>query len=158
MRKIDRRDFLKAAPASAGVAAMLGAGRTIAGTQNEAATKRDDVRMSGTAYTPVPDYPIRPQAYSEVKLEDAFWKPKIATNAAVTIPFQAQKLVDGGRGLAGNVLEAAILSLKTHPNPQLQAQVDASDPPMVCTTISSSTIRLFPAASEMPSTASSCIG
>src|SRR6266571_5353485 len=125
MRKIDRREFLKAAPASAGVAAMLGAPRTAAVTQNEAATKRGDVRMSGTAYTPVPDYPIRPQAYSEVKLEDAFWKPKIATNAAVTIPFQAQKLVDGGRGLAGNVLEAAILSLKTHPNPQLQAQVDA---------------------------------
>ena len=87
MRKIDRREFLKAAPASAGVAAMLGAPRTAAVTQNEAATKRGDVRMSGTAYTPVPDYPIRPQAYSEVKLEDAFWKPKIAKPASLHSSF-----------------------------------------------------------------------
>ena len=75
--------------------------------------------------TPVPDYPIQPKRYSDVTLTDAFWKPKVDLNAAVTIPFEVQKLVDGGRGFGGNVLEAAILSLQTHPNPQLQAQVEA---------------------------------
>ena len=36
-----------------------------------------------------------------------------------------QKLSEGGRSFSGGVLEAAILSLGTRPNPALQAQVDA---------------------------------
>jgi len=45
----------------------------------------------------------------------------------VTIPFEVQKLTESGsgRGLNGGVLEAAILSLQTHPDARLQAQVDA---------------------------------
>ena len=43
----------------------------------------------------------------------------------MTIPFEVEKRGTEGRGFGGNVLEAAILSLKTHPNPALQAQVDA---------------------------------
>ena len=121
MRKIARREFLKAAPATAGVAALVGQ-RTAAAAQDN---HGGEVRISSVAYTPVPDYPIRPQPYSDVHLADTFWKPKIATNAAVTIPFQAARVGDSGHGLSGNVLEAAILSLKTHPNPDLQAQVDA---------------------------------
>jgi len=35
-----------------------------------------------------------------------------------------RKLTETARGLNGNVLEAAILSLRTHPNPQLQTVVD----------------------------------
>jgi DUF1680 family protein len=44
----------------------------------------------------------------------------------VTIPFELRKLnPEGARlGFNANVLEAAILSLETHPDPQLQAQVD----------------------------------
>ena len=44
----------------------------------------------------------------------------------MTIPFEVEKLTEGGRTLGGNVLEAAILSLRTHPNPAVQAKVDAA--------------------------------
>jgi len=125
MPKIARREFLKAAPATAGVAAFVVNRRTEARTRQEGTGDGRTVRIGSASYTPRPDYPIRPQRYIDVHLQDTFWKPKIATNAAVTIPFQAAKVVDGGRGLSGNVLEAAILSLATHPDPKLQAQVDA---------------------------------
>jgi len=119
MGTIARRDFLKAAPAAAAVATYLPTASTPAAAQSKAVP----VAISSTAYTPVKDYPIQPKRYSEVQIADSFWKPKIATNAQVTIPFQIQK--SDGRGLSGNVLEAAILSLATHPNPDLQRQVDA---------------------------------
>jgi uncharacterized protein len=126
MGKIARRDFLKAAPAAAGIAA-LGAsqGGIGAEAQGKPASRPADVKISGTAYSPVADYPIQPQRYSEVTLTDTFWKPKVATNAAVTIPLEVEKLTGMDRGFSGNVLEAAILSLKTHPDAKLQAQVDA---------------------------------
>src|SRR5207249_651443 len=42
------------------------------------------------------------------------------------IPFEVAKRSTGaGKGLGGGVLEAAILSLRTHPNAALGAQVDA---------------------------------
>ena len=123
MRKVARRDFLKAAPAAAGVAAVAARAAAAASQNNGAGTR--EVRISSVEYTPVPDYPIRAQRYSDVRLADTFWKPKIATNAAVTIPFQAARVADSGHGLSGNVLKAAILSLQTHPDPELQAQVDA---------------------------------
>lgn len=129
MGNIARRDFLKTAPAAAGAVAYIACanGGTVADadTQPKTAPKPADVRVSGTVYTPIPDYPIRPKRYFDVTITDAFWKPKITTNAEVTIPFEVQKLDEMARGLGGNVLEAAILSLKTHPNAQLQAQVDA---------------------------------
>jgi DUF1680 family protein len=129
MGRIARRDFLKIAPAAAGAVAYIGGvnGGTgaDADTQAKTAPKPADVKISGTAYTPIQDYPIQPKRYSDVTIADAFWKPKIAINAEVTIPFEVQKLDETARGFGGNVLEAAILSLKTHPNAQLQTQVDA---------------------------------
>ena len=119
MGSIARRDFLKAAPAAAAVATYVANATEPPAAQAKPAA----VKISGVSYTPVKDYPIQPKRYSEVRLTDSFWKPKIATNAAVTIPFQIQK--SDGRGLSGNTLEAAILSLATHPNPDLQRQVDA---------------------------------
>ena len=119
---IRRRDFLKAAPVAAGAAALAAAVRD-AGAASEAQTR--DVRIGAEPYTPVRDYPIRAVPYSEVTLTDTFWKPKVDLNASVTIPFEVEKRGTEGRGFGGNVLEAAILSLKTHPNPALQAQVDA---------------------------------
>ena len=111
-RKVPRRDFLKTAQAAAGMLAYATQGRAAA----------------NAAYTPVADYPIQPKRYSEVEIRDAFWKPKITTNAEVTIPFEVQKLTESGsgRGFGGGVLEAAILSLQTHPDAKLQAQVDAT--------------------------------
>ena len=122
---LGRRAFLQTAPAAAG---MLAYAHSAAGeAPNETALKAADVTISSTPYTPRTDYPIRPKAYHEVILRDTFWKPKVETNAGVTIPFELQKLKSGGgtRGLNGGVLEAAILSLRTHPNPAIEAEVEA---------------------------------
>ena len=119
MGKIPRRVFLKTAPLAAGILAD-----TVA---YSARTKASDVPISGTPYNPVADYPIRAKPHAEVILKDAFWKPKVDLNARVTIPFEVQKLnPEGARlGFNNNVLEAAILSLETHPDAALQAKVDA---------------------------------
>jgi hypothetical protein len=124
--RIDRRGFLKTAPAVAGVFAY--ATQTPSSVKPAAVTtpKPTDVRISGVGYHAVPDYPIQPKRYSDVAITDGFWKPRIDVNAHVTIPFEVQKLSGGGgRGFGGGVLEAAILSLRTHPDPALQAQVEA---------------------------------
>jgi uncharacterized protein len=123
MSKIARRDFLKAASAAVTCAATVTGAPPADAAQARFTAKRDP-KISITPYTPVLDYPIRATRHSEVTVADRFWKPKITTNAEVTIPFEVQKLSETPRGFAGNVLEAAILSLQTHPDPQLQAQVD----------------------------------
>jgi hypothetical protein len=124
--KLPRRDFLKTAQAAAGVLAYAAQRPVAANAASK--TKAAAITISGRGYTPVPDYPIQPKRYSEVKIKDAFWKPKITTNAEVTIPFEVRKLTESGSrgGFGGGVLEAAILSLQTHPDAKLQAQVDAS--------------------------------
>jgi DUF1680 family protein len=118
--KILRRAFLKTAPLAAGILADT--------ALYSAPTKASDVPISGTPYNPVPDYPMRAKRHAEVILKDAFWRPKVDLNARVTIPFEMRKLnPEAARmGFNSNVLEAAILSLETHPDPQLQAQVDTS--------------------------------
>jgi hypothetical protein len=128
--KHDRREFLKAAPLAAGAFAYAA---TLDGVAQTSAPQKPaeseptpaDVNIGGTPYNPIPDYPIRPVAYGDVRLTDDFWKPKVDRNATVTIPFEMQKLTEGGRGLDGGVLEAAIFSARTHPDPALQTQLDA---------------------------------
>ncbi|HYN08937.1 MAG TPA: beta-L-arabinofuranosidase domain-containing protein [Vicinamibacterales bacterium] len=120
-RRILRREFLKTGSMAAGALAATRIGRG----GSAQTPKPSDVRISTASYRPVADYPIQPKRYSDVTLKDDFWKPKVALNAEVTIPFEVRKLSEGGRGLGGGVLEASILSLATHPNPALQAQVDA---------------------------------
>ena len=121
--KLRRRDFLKAAQA----AGMFAYAAEANAATSKSKAKASDVVLSGR-YTPVQDYPIQPKRYSEVKINDDFWKPKIKTNSEVTIPFEVQKLTDSGskKRFSGGVLEAAILSLQTHPDSRLKAQVDAS--------------------------------
>src|SRR5713226_410271 len=104
--RIARREFLKAAPAAAGMLAAATRARAWTLTQPRAA-----------------DYPIQPVPFSAVYVRDGFWKSKIDANARVTIPFEFQKSGEYGR-LSPNVLQAAIYSLQTHPDPQLQAQVE----------------------------------
>ena len=113
MRHIGRRDFLKAAPAMTGAMALA------ARVEGAAAP-----RIQEAASVAVADYPIHPTPYFDVAVTDRFWKRKIDTNATVTIPFEVQKLMETERRLSGNVLEAAILSLRTYPNPKLQVVVD----------------------------------
>lgn len=130
-RQPDRREFLRAARTVAGAVACTAAWpQTAAYGESEQASAPTSVRISDATYTPT-DYPIRPKAFFEVALADDFWKPKMMTNAAVTIPFEVQKLTEGGRILTGNVLEAAMLSLKTYPDPKLQAVVETSVRSMV---------------------------
>jgi len=124
MERIGRRDFLKYASAAGAVARVAAA---TADSSPDGGTQAGlvDVRISDANYTPVPDYPIRPQRHSSVRMTDQFWKPRIARNAEVTIPFEMQKLAKMERGFTVNVLEAAILSLAMHPDARLQAEVDA---------------------------------
>ncbi len=118
MREMNRRDFLKAASASSAAVVSVRAW--------EGRSRSRDVKISDTAYTPRADYPLRAIDYFDVTLTDDFWKPKVDRNAAVTIPFEVEKFVADNRPLNGNVLEAAMLSLRTHPDRALQAAVDAA--------------------------------
>jgi DUF1680 family protein len=120
-RTIPRRDFLKATSTVAGSLACAAGvqARTQPAARGAAASA---VRIGGSRYA-AGDYPIQPLPPTKITVTDAFWKPKLLTNATVTIPLLAAR--DGGRGLNGNVLEAAILSLQTHPDAKLQALVDA---------------------------------
>ena len=118
-RNIDRRGFLKAAPA-AGAAVYSCLFARVDGQTS----KPVGVRIGMASYAPVDDYPIRPKRGAGVRIKDRFWGPKIRTNAEVTIPFEAQKFEQADREFGVNVLEAAITSLQTHPNPALEAQVE----------------------------------
>ena len=80
---IPRREFLKSASIAAGAAAVAATMRD-AGAQTPKPAR--EVRISSEPYTPVRDYPIRGVRYSDVRLTDDFWKPKVDLNAAVTIP------------------------------------------------------------------------
>lgn len=119
-RPVARRDFLKAAPAAA---SLLAAGMHL--PESGVPPESTYPQIGAQPYMPVADYPIRAKRFSEVTVSDAFWKPKITTNAEVTIPFEAKRTSAPGGGLNGNVLEAAIHSLETHPDASLDAQVRA---------------------------------
>lgn len=91
-------------------------------------------------------YPIEPISFTDVKVSDNFWAPRIATNRTVTIPFALQKneetgRMDNFRKAAGKiegsyigrrfndtdvykVLEGIAYSLRTYPDPELEAKVD----------------------------------
>ena len=87
-REVARRDFLKTAQAAVG---MLAYGQgTAANAADQPKAPAAAVIISGAAYTLVLDYPMQPKRYSEVKLQDAFWEPRIATNAKVTISFHGR--------------------------------------------------------------------
>ena len=113
--KVTRRGFLVAAQAGAALLAYADSSKRTAA----------DVPISATPYTPIADYPIQPKTYSDVRVTDKFWKPKIDINARVTIPFEMRKQSETARTFGGGILEAGIFSLKTHPDARLQSDVDA---------------------------------
>ncbi|MBN1362111.1 MAG: glycoside hydrolase family 127 protein [Sedimentisphaerales bacterium] len=94
------------------------------------------------------DYPVRPVAFTEVKLTDAFWAPRIETNRKVTIPYAFGQCEQTGRidnfALAGGliegedkgdfpfddtdpykILEGASYVLSVRPDPELDQYLDA---------------------------------
>ncbi len=93
------------------------------------------------------DYPIRPVAFTEVKLTDAFWAPRLETNRAVSVPYalrmneetgrvdnfrKAARLLTGphkGRRFNDSdvykAMEAAAYTLRLHPDAALEKTMDA---------------------------------
>jgi hypothetical protein len=95
----------------------------------------------------VADYPIQPVPFTQVKLTDSFWAPRIKKNASVTIPIAFGFCESTGRVknfdiAAGNdtgsfqtifpfddsdiykIIEGASYSLQTLPDPKLDAYLD----------------------------------
>ncbi len=106
------------------------------------------VPQSATAPTqPTGDYPIRPVPFTDVHFTDAFWKPRLDTNRLVSVRCNFEQCEKTGRirnfAIAGKlesgqfegihfndsdvykVIEGASYSLATHPDPQLDAYLDA---------------------------------
>jgi uncharacterized protein len=93
------------------------------------------------------DYPIQPVPFTEVKLTDNFWAPRIKKNASVTIPIAFGYCESTGRvknfEIAGRldtgkfqtiypfddsdvykIIEGASYSLQTYPDPKLEGYLD----------------------------------
>ncbi|MHC4068336.1 MAG: glycoside hydrolase family 127 protein [Planctomycetota bacterium] len=43
------------------------------------------------------DYPVKPVLFTEVKIDDGFWAPRLETNRTVTIPYDFKKCEETGR-------------------------------------------------------------
>lgn len=94
------------------------------------------------------DYPIQPVPFTQVRLADRFWQPRLLTNARVTIPYAFKKCEETGRisnfEVAGKlkvgafmgrfpfddsdvykIIEGAAYSLQVNPDPKLEKYVDA---------------------------------
>jgi DUF1680 family protein len=93
------------------------------------------------------DYPFQPVAFTDVKVDDEFWAPRIETNRTVSIPHAFKMCEDTGRidnfAIAGGlmkgkfrgsfpfndtdpykILEGASYSLSVHPDPALDKYLD----------------------------------
>jgi uncharacterized protein len=104
------------------------------------------------AAKPAHDYPVTPVPFTDVRLNDVFWAPRIETNRVVTVPFAFQQCELSGRvdnferaakalrheplentkppGYPFDdtdlykVIEGASYVLSVHPDPKLDAYVD----------------------------------
>ena len=125
---VPRRDFIKAVSAAAGALAYRpGVSASLA---SEHSPVVDDALpttpiLSSVDYQPR-KYPIEPKRFTEVRLNDSFWQPRMQRNAEITIPFEVQKFLLKERPFTNNVLQAAIYSLQTYPDAKLQAWVESS--------------------------------
>lgn len=92
------------------------------------------------------DYPIRQVPFTEVRIEDGFWSPRLETNRVVTIPYAFEQCEATGRianfAIAGGieegkfrgiffndsdvfkVIEGAAYALANHPDAELEGYVD----------------------------------
>ena len=109
MGTIARRDFLKAASVAA---ACAGAAR-----RGGEARARGDVRIAGRRIPPIQEYPIRPKPHSRSRSPTGSGSRRSRPTRRSRSRSRSRKLSETERGFAGNVLEAAMLSLKTHPDP-----------------------------------------
>jgi uncharacterized protein len=92
------------------------------------------------------DYPIQPVPFTDVKLNDNFWAPRLETNRIVTVPYDFKKCEETGRldnfakagglmagefvGIRYNdsdvfkIIEGASYSLSLSPDPDLEKYLD----------------------------------
>ena len=122
-RRIPRRQFLRSASA-AGAFAYAGV-EQLGSDLAAGSTAGQEPALSRMARTVDGDYAIRAKPHDEVTLSDGFWRPRVLRNAEVTIPFEIRKRGDDLSGLRGGIVEAAMLSLRTHPDPALQSKIEA---------------------------------
>ena len=95
---------------------------------------------------PIREYPIQPVPFTQVSIQDEFWKPRIETVIKVTIPYDFEKCEETGRidnfskaaglmdgaheGIFYNdsdvfkVVEGAAYALQIAPDPELESYVD----------------------------------
>ncbi len=59
-----------------------------------------------TGVAQIKDYPIQPVSFTQVKVTDHFWQPKMNVNATVTIPYILEMCKKHGR--IDNFLAAAV--------------------------------------------------
>ena len=72
-----------------------------------------------------PDYAIKPVPASRVRIDDAFWSPKIEANRTVSIQHVFDRSEEHGGTAPAQLIEAAAYMLSTRPDPALEARVDA---------------------------------
>jgi DUF1680 family protein len=93
------------------------------------------------------DYPVKPVAFTDVRVNDSFWKSRMVTNRMVTIPYAFKKCEEYGRmdnfAIAGGlkegehrgkypfddtdvykIIEGASFSLSRFPDPDLETYLD----------------------------------
>ena len=102
--------------------------------------------LSGIFAQEMNDYPITPIPFTQVKINDNFWKPRIETNRKVTIPYDFEKCEETKRiqnfeiaagmkegdfiGIRFNdsdvfkIMEGTAYSLANHPDPELEKYLD----------------------------------
>ncbi len=96
---------------------------------------------------PAKNYAIQPVPFTDVKITDKFWAPRLETVRTVTLPYTFQQLEETGRiknfEIAGGekkgafcthyvfddsdvykIIEGAAYSLQVHPDPKLEAYLD----------------------------------
>src|SRR3546814_11676133 len=105
--RFQRREFLQAAPVVAGGLAFApGAG----------AASAVEPPIASAAFPVGRDYPLRATPFWDVTLNDAFWAPKVARTADVTVPFAIRKLGAVPEGPKGGVLEPALYIARSRPD------------------------------------------
>jgi len=87
-------------PAAAFLGALIDAGTGCAAVLVLLAAASGAAEPAGGPSVPVQqgkDYPIQPVPFTAVKVEDAFWSPRLETNRTVTIPVCFEKCEETGR-------------------------------------------------------------
>ena len=121
MGTLHRRKFLKAG-AAAGLAALTDPGRCLGldpGTGRFTA-----VDALPTPPWPEGDYAVQPVPLEAVRITDAFWRPRLEANRAVSIGYCFDRFEEDSGFSVSKLIEGAAYMLSERPDPELEAYVD----------------------------------